>query len=82
MEDEVLANAGVDVFEELFKLIFSKLYEEWLSGREAERFLEFRNSGRQKPNSEIKFNPFLTVQKKNGKVFLRTPQLNLKKKKN
>ncbi len=26
MEDEVLANAGVDVFEEVFKLIFTKLY--------------------------------------------------------
>ena len=31
MEDEVLANAGVDVFEEVFKLIFSKLYDEYLS---------------------------------------------------
>ncbi|MBX7156745.1 MAG: N-6 DNA methylase [Bacteriodetes bacterium] len=31
-EDEVLANAGVDVFEEAFKLIFSKLYDEWQSG--------------------------------------------------
>ena len=29
MEDEVLANAGVDVFEELFKLIFTKLFDEW-----------------------------------------------------
>ena len=28
MEDEVLANAGVDVFEECFKLIFTKLYDE------------------------------------------------------
>lgn len=28
MEDEVLANAGVDVFEEVFKLIFIKLYDE------------------------------------------------------
>jgi len=28
MEDEVLANAGVDVFEEVFKLIFAKLYDE------------------------------------------------------
>ena len=28
MEDEVLANAGVDVFEEAFKLIFTKLYDE------------------------------------------------------
>lgn len=27
-EDEVLANAGVDVFEEAFKLIFTKLYDE------------------------------------------------------
>ena len=31
MEDEVLANAGVDVFEEVFKLIFTKLYDEVLS---------------------------------------------------
>ena len=33
MEDEVLANAGVDVFEEVFKLIFTKLYDEWYSGQ-------------------------------------------------
>lgn len=31
MEDEVLANAGVDVFEEVFKLIFTKLYDEYCS---------------------------------------------------
>jgi type I restriction enzyme M protein len=34
MEDEVLANAGVDVFEEVFKLIFAKLYDEVLSGND------------------------------------------------
>jgi len=48
MEDEVLANAGVDVFEELFKLIFTKLYDEWYSGqgnRKSTRSLEFRNTG-------------------------------------
>jgi type I restriction enzyme M protein len=45
MEDEVLANAGVDVFEELFKLIFTKLYDELQSGRDKERHLEFRNYG-------------------------------------
>ena len=28
LENEVLANAGVDVFEEVFKLIFTKLYDE------------------------------------------------------
>lgn len=31
MEDEVLANAGVDVFEEVFKLIFTKLFDEMQS---------------------------------------------------
>ncbi|MDR2789620.1 MAG: N-6 DNA methylase [Campylobacteraceae bacterium] len=45
MEDEVLANAGVDVFEELFKLIFTKLYDELESGRNEKRHLEFRNYG-------------------------------------
>jgi len=34
MEDEVLANAGVDVFEEVFKLIFTKLFDETLSGND------------------------------------------------
>ena len=45
MEDEVLANAGVDVFEELFKLIFTKLFDEMESGRKKNRHLEFRNYG-------------------------------------
>ena len=31
LEHEVLANAGVDVFEEVFKLIFTKLYDEFKS---------------------------------------------------
>lgn len=45
MEDEVLANAGVDVFEEVFKLIFTKLYDEMESVRKKDRYLEFRNYG-------------------------------------
>lgn len=45
MEDEVLANAGVDVFEELFKLIFTKLYDEMESGRDKKRTLVFKNYG-------------------------------------
>lgn len=45
MEDEVLANAGVDVFEELFKLVFTKLYDEMEGGRNKKRHLEFRNYG-------------------------------------
>lgn len=45
IEDEVLANAGVDVFEEVFKLIFSKLYDELTSSRDKSRYLQFRNAG-------------------------------------
>lgn len=45
MEDEVLANAGVDVFEEVFKLIFTKLFDEMQSGRDKTRHLNFRNYG-------------------------------------
>jgi type I restriction enzyme M protein len=45
LEDEVLANAGVDIFEEIFKLIFTKLYDELESSRNERRRLEFRNYG-------------------------------------
>jgi len=45
LEDEILANAGVDVFEEVFKLILTKLYDELQSVRDKDRNLEFRNYG-------------------------------------
>ena len=45
MEDEVLSGAGVDVFEEVFKLIFAKLFDELESWRNGDRNLEFRNYG-------------------------------------
>lgn len=45
MEDEVLANAGVDVFEEVFKLIFAKLFDEQIGATDPNHNLEFRNSG-------------------------------------
>lgn len=44
MEDEVLANAGVDAFEEVFKLIFTKLYDEMYCFRGRHKTLRFRNS--------------------------------------
>lgn len=43
MEDEVLANAGVDVFEEVFKLIFTKLYDELACYQGSYKHLRFRN---------------------------------------
>jgi type I restriction enzyme M protein len=45
MEDEVLASAGVDSFEEIFKLIFTKLYDELICANNANVFLKFRNTG-------------------------------------
>ena len=45
MEDEVLASAGVDSFEEIFKLIFTKLYDELICANNSNKYLEFRNSG-------------------------------------
>jgi type I restriction enzyme M protein len=46
MEDEVLANAGVDSFEEVFKLIFAKLFDEWSCSRnDKTKNLQFRNTG-------------------------------------
>lgn len=44
MEDEVLANAGVDVFEEVFKLIFTKLYDELSHHQGRSKYLRFRNT--------------------------------------
>lgn len=52
MEDEVLANAGVDVFEECFKLIFIKLFDELEGARDRTKSLEFRNYG--ESDSELK----------------------------
>ena len=45
MEDEVLASAGVDSFEEIFKLIFTKLYDELICANDSTAYLQFRNSG-------------------------------------
>ena len=44
MEDLVLAGAGVDAFEEVFKLVFAKLFDEWraTTGGKKVRHLRFR----------------------------------------
>lgn len=64
MEDEVLANAGVDVFEEVFKLIFTKLYDEMESGRKRKRHLEFRNYGETDADLKIKIQEIFDDAKK------------------
>lgn len=64
MEDEVLANAGVDVFEEVFKLVFTKLYDEWLSGKKRDRILEFRNTGQTETELKTKIQSLFDKGKK------------------
>ena len=51
MEDEVLASAGVDSFEEVFKLIFTKLYDELICARDKNAYLQFRTGD---SNAELK----------------------------
>lgn len=67
MEDEVLANAGVDVFEEVFKLIFTKLYDEWASarkGQSSKRQLQFFNSGQTETELKDKIQGLFNAAKK------------------
>lgn len=76
MEDEVLANAGVDVFEEVFKLIFTKLYDEMNSFRR-ESALRFRN---QNTSAQLKTaiqNIFDEAKKKWPGVFLNDERIRL-----
>jgi len=50
LEDEVLANAGVDIFEEVFKLIFTKLYDEMESAEDRIQIeRDFAKLKREKP---------------------------------
>lgn len=54
MEDEVLANAGVDVFEEVFKLIYIKLFDEHQTKNGFTKHLEFRDYGESDPELKEK----------------------------
>ena len=54
MEDEVLSNAGVDIFEEIFKLIFTKLYDEMESAEDRiEIENQFKLLKKQHPNLPV-----------------------------
>lgn len=72
MEDEVLASAGVDSFEEIFKLIFAKLYDELVCERDAGAYLKFRNAGETDFELKEKIQGLFDDAKKNGRVFLQT----------
>ncbi len=69
MEDEVLANAGVDVFEEVFKLIFTKLYDELSVYQGRYKHLRFRNTNTAAELRDRINQLFADARKKWGGVF-------------
>ncbi len=76
MEDEVLANAGVDVFEEVFKLIFTKLFDEMTSYRRGS-VVRFRNQNTAAQLAEAIQNLFDDAKKKWPGVFLDDERIRL-----
>lgn len=80
MEDLVLANAGVDAFEEVFKLVYAKLYDEWNAARggKSKRYLEFRLQGLTSREFAVKIDAlFQKAQKEWPGVFIGGEQINL-----
>ena len=82
LEDEVLANAGVDVFEEVFKLVYAKLYDEWLSGSHEDerekRNLQFHNAGESDGDLKEKINTlFKSAKEKWPGVFAASDSITL-----
>lgn len=66
MENLVLANAGVDAFEEVFKLIYTKLYDEAQAaqGGKKKRHLQFRGGGATPSEFKQKINNLFDKAKK------------------
>lgn len=70
MEEEVLANSGKDVFEEVFKLVYIKLFDELQNTRGYTKTLEFRNYGESDAELKQKLERlFKEAKKKWGGIF-------------
>ena len=80
MENLVLANAGVDAFEEVFKLIYAKLYDEAYAaqGGRQPRYLQFRVGGATPREFKDKINQlFDEAKRKWPGVFLEGERIDL-----
>lgn len=62
LEDDVLANAGVDVFEEVFKLIFTKLFDE-LKSKKDKVIINYHLDSKLSANDKGDFNKLKEVLK-------------------
>ncbi len=79
LENLVLANAGVDAFEEVFKLIYAKLYDEWAAENNPRRkkLVHFRATGTYSEIFELINRLFKEAVKKWQGVFLQGDKINL-----
>ncbi|MHB8927068.1 MAG: type I restriction enzyme HsdR N-terminal domain-containing protein [Bacillota bacterium] len=80
MENLVLANAGVDAFEEVFKLIYAKLFDESQAaqGGRQKRYLQFRVGGATPTEFKAKINDLFDAAKKKWPgVFLSDEHIDL-----
>jgi type I restriction enzyme M protein len=80
LEDLVLANAGVDAFDEVFKLLYAKLYDEWaaINLPELRRQVRFRTYGETPPELHEKITGlFDQAKKKWPDVFSRADHIEL-----
>ena len=79
MENLVLANAGVDAFEEVFKLIYAKLYDEAQAAQGGKtRYLKFRVGGATPREFKKRINDLLDqARKKWPGVFLEGERIDL-----
>ena len=66
LENLVLANAGVDAFEEVFKLVYAKLYDEWAAENNPRRkcLVHFRAAGETRKELYDKINGLFRDAKK------------------
>jgi len=78
LEDLVLANAGVDAFEEVFKLIYAKLFDEAHALVRPGQYVEFRASGETHTQLYTKINNLFKAAKDEWPgVFTRSDKIDL-----
>jgi type I restriction enzyme M protein len=80
LEDLVLANAGVDAFDEVFKLIYAKLYDEYMAENNPQRhrIVHFRAAGETYVDLYAKINGLLQEAKDHWRgVFLAGEKIEL-----
>ena len=78
LEELVLANSGVDVFNEVFKLIYAKLYDEYKAKKRKNKILEFRKYADAQTTYYTISKLFVEAKKQWPGIFEKTEKIKLK----